>query len=1427
LLNSENEESKNPIQQFSVIRLNANSAFFALIKSQLVFQRRCWFTSRHLPQSCHHCLQPKPGHNSSFFCTSQWTNQAMLFSFTLVLNFLQLFQQVMVAQWLAGGLGDQEFLSSSLLLLKFLSGIFLLNNFGKANFKILNYFKLNFVSYFCLNIFNFKLSLPHLGDVGSLCIKLLSHSTYYSQRKITLIFNHINLTFYKNLVYLVLISRLLLLLNGVEPNPGPFNLGKNSTSLSIISQNCRGLTDNKKAIRSIDAINKIIDLVKPSARVVLLQECHEINTPLLEKITKMQIIASNGTRNQAGVAICLDENINIIKDSVIRDPNGRFAICAITSMDDQNTAIIITNVYAPNNHNASIDFFHDVVDKVNHLNFELQVAGMYSNYEMIIGGDFNCAVQDSDRSGIRNNSEKVLGEYIRNTFGELGCIDSCLKSKNNANRTWKRQHSWSRIDYIFLSKNLWDSVNLYEPKWSVVDSDHATVMCNVGIKSAINPGRSFPKLYMGDIENHETRNLIRNYLQEEITNMPNEWNPHQRLEFVKLLLRSKVLELRGANRTTDSLKNMKDELDRIINNSDISINGEKIAELQFNIQTMQKIEDEKARIKAGIKWIEDGEKSSKYFLNMCKARQQAKLITRIESESGEVFSTQPSICETIKKFYQDLYARKNTDTATEQFFEHCPTLDPIEAMEISKPITIEELTTTLKTCGESAPGLDGIPYSYYKVFGDLILPLVLNSWNYGIETGSLAPSHRRSCISLLPKKDKDLSKIGNWRPISLSSCDLKIVTKCLANRIKPVLNSILAPTQAAYVPGRDINFNNRLLQIAKNYSVANNKNYCMVSLDAKKAFDSVDHSYLSKVLEIYGFDHRFIGIFNTLYNDCEAVVQVNGHLSSPFGISRGVKQGDALSCALFVLAIDPLIRNIENNERIRPLELEVNNNESVRIKSIAYADDITIVCKNSNGIQFIFDEYEKLSRYSGLILNADKTEIFNFKQNSNTVNNIRYLNEIHKIGRKERIKVCGMIMSLDPEIEYKANITDRIDKLRANLKMWSRRNLSMNGRMIIAKTFGLSQLTFAFQYYQIEVKDLKRIEKIIYSYVNTNKSDIAPERIARKYLKNRKENGGINGVDLEAYHYSITFRQYSKSIKQSHAIRNMLPILHKYDFVTKICHYRSNILWRKHSRIPDNIDEVRLISGLHPSHIMKQESRALKLANSLGLNTAKDIQDAIVNEQIGRRSKNIILKGLPAVIRIMITTGQLLDGYLGVCLPLSEFLDEPDKIKSMALQDHLKKILKKCEPISLATIHKKPEWTNKNDAWISEIWKIKHPTLRHYRYKLLMKDIFCQERMKRFGMVESEQCKICGQRETVQHQLFDCINAQKLRQFAYMINNSFSINEFYSLIEVTENKNIELIKCIIIKFLIQVDRSKDLTYETFNQYFQWNQLLLK
>ena len=101
-------------------------------------------------------------------------------------------------------------------------------------------------------------------------------------------------------------------------------------------------------------------------------------------------------------------------------------------------------------------------------------------------------------------------------------------------------------------------------------------------------------------------------------------------------------------------------------------------------------------------------------------------------------------------------------------------------------------------------------------------PIILNSWSYSLETGSSPSSHLESVITLLPKEGKDTKDIKNWRPITLSNCDSKIITKALSQKTAKVLESIVDPSQTAYVPGRSVADNLRSNFFYKNYCRKNN-----------------------------------------------------------------------------------------------------------------------------------------------------------------------------------------------------------------------------------------------------------------------------------------------------------------------------------------------------------------------------------------------------------------------------------------------------------------------------------------------------------------------------------------------------------------------------------------------------------------------------
>ena len=93
----------------------------------------------------------------------------------------------------------------------------------------------------------------------------------------------------------------------------------------------------------------------------------------------------------------------------------------------------------------------------------------------------------------------------------------------------------------------------------------------------------------------------------------------------------------------------------------------------------------------------------------------------------------------------------------------------------------------------------------------------------------------------------------------------------------------------------------------------------LVGVDARKAFDSVDHEYLFKVLEAYGFGPKFINWVKLLNKNLKADILVNGYRTDKIDIEQSVKQGDALSCSLFILCLDPLIRKVNSDDTIEGL----------------------------------------------------------------------------------------------------------------------------------------------------------------------------------------------------------------------------------------------------------------------------------------------------------------------------------------------------------------------------------------------------------------------------------------------------------------------------------------------------------------------------
>jgi len=455
---------------------------------------------------------------------------------------------------------------------------------------------------------------------------------------------------------------------------------------------------------------------------------------------------------------------------------------------------------------------------------------------------------------------------------------------------------------------------------------------------------------------------------------------------IRSVFSTKVMEMRknlnneilNTEEELNQIEELKIEKIRILVGNDNTSNMEKIdvaiTTIKNKLQAQRQKLTDSLKFISKAKWFEYGEKSNKFFLNLNKSRQKQKLISTIRNEDKEM-SGQKDVMKCIKEFFQDLYSKKITiNPQNDEFYANCPKFDEKNERYMEESLTLCDMKKALMTCKDSAPGPDGIPYSVYKRFWKITGPIILDAWNYSLLMGKLPASHAESVITLLPKEGKDRREIKNWRPITLSNCDSKIVTKALSIKMSKILSTIIDPSQTAYVPGRAVADNLRTNFFLKRYCRQKNINSVLISLDAKKAFDSVDHEYIKRTLIAYGFGPEFIRTFQVLYTDITARVLVNGFTSESLQIKRGVKQGDALSCAIFIICIDPLLRNLNGNAGITNIRVEKSQN--FMFKAAAYADEISIICKNNTKcIQQVFNEYERLTKHSGLELNADKTEI--------------------------------------------------------------------------------------------------------------------------------------------------------------------------------------------------------------------------------------------------------------------------------------------------------------------------------------------------------------------------------------------------------------------------------------------------------------------
>jgi hypothetical protein len=507
-------------------------------------------------------------------------------------------------------------------------------------------------------------------------------------------------------------------------------------------------------------------------------------------------------------------------------------------------------------------------------------------------------------------------------------------------------------------------------------------------------------------------------------------------------------------------------------------------------------------------WYEKGEKSNKFFLNLEKSNKCKSTIRNVLTDYDQLLTSSNDVLSEIKRFYTSLYTKKNVDFDSEQtrcFFHNddIPKLSDDDQNICEGKLSNKECLNALNdmTDGKS-PGNDGLTSLFYKTFWNLFGNILVKSLNTSHDKGELTNSQKQGVITLILKKGKDKRKIGSYRPITLLNVDLKIGSKAIANRVAKIIHKLISKEQTAFVSGRYIGDAVRTVADVMYYTKDKNIPGILLCIDFEKAYDSVDHNFLHKIINVFNFGKSFQNWIKTFYYNTESCVMNNGISTGYFNYSRGLRQGDPLSCQLFNLVIEILCIHMQSRKDIEGIK--IGSNKQVKIS--CYADDMCMFLSDARSALNAIEALNNFEKCSCLKINVNKTEamwIGSARQNnSNHEINVLWTNVV---------KILGIYFTYNEKDMIKLNYEDKLTSLKCSLGLWKQRDLSVMGKITVVKTFALSQFMYTSSVISMPTQIQKKINDIVFKFIWNG-----PDRIKRNVICNKYEYGGLKMIDLKS-----------------------------------------------------------------------------------------------------------------------------------------------------------------------------------------------------------------------------------------------------------------------------------------------------------------------
>ena len=936
-------------------------------------------------------------------------------------------------------------------------------------------------------------------------------------------------------------------------------------NITIATLNMNGLSAPSRRLSALDKwamVNQTLN--EHRIAVLALQETH-LDQESLERIRscydkKMLILHSedpDAPRTTAGVAFIINKSlINPRKVTPYELHAGRALALRIDWLESETTTLI--NTYAPNNRTAHPDFWEEIDRERRNRRFPRP--------DFLLG-DFNVTEDPIDRSPPRMDDLPAI-EALRNTRYSWNIQDAWRTTHPNEREYTYRanvngQQIKSRLDRIYVANPLTQFTFHWTITPAAVPTDHLLVTVKYAPKDEpeIGKGRWTLPLHMTEnelfldavVKRGITLQTSLNNTQETETRGGTQ-NP-QRLwadfktdvqQIAKEMMKDVHYKLNTCIRLLEKdrkalANNPEADTCDSIRTSEALINN------QLKHLTSKRARAKKDELRAELAM--HGEKLGGVWSAINKERKPRNLIRRlrIPNSNPPQYERSSKGMANLARTYHDELQRdglpqpNHPNINLHQILDKIPnpqTLANPENSTLNSTLTEGQTEKALHLSKNgSATGLDGCPYELWKALKkrfDLasqankpgfdiihILTRVLQS----IQTNGVDPETDFAAGWMCPIfKKKDPTEISNYRPITLLNTDYKILTKTLAIQLMDHIETLIHKDQAGFIPNRSIFDHIRLAKAIITYAEVTEENGAIVALDQEKAYDKICHDYLWKTLEAFNLPELFIKTIKTLYQNATTRVAINGILSKPFLVQRGIRQGDPLSCPIFDLAIEPLACLIRNDTNLTGLVIP---GIPEPVKANFFADDTSLFLSETDSFSHVQTLLNGWCRASGAKFNIEKTEIIPIgsEEHRQRVIDTRKINQWNDESLSDRIRIAKdgeAVRFLGAWIGNHANDSTPwepiLAKIKTRLEFWKKSWPTMAGRKTVVQAVvgGCTQFLAKAQGMP------KHVEKALISTVRDFMwgEDSAP-RLTLDTLQRPRDEGGLNLLDIQARNEAI------------------------------------------------------------------------------------------------------------------------------------------------------------------------------------------------------------------------------------------------------------------------------------------------------------------